>query len=114
MGMASHIFFALSNPIPGREDEYNEWYTNVHVRDVSALPGFVSGQRFKLHANKTGEMPGQYLAIYELETDDPEAAYEGINTALMSGKMFVSSAIHADSLTAAIFTPIMEKYVPKR
>ena len=112
--MATHLFIAFSNPVPGREDEYNTWYDNVHVPEVNAIPGYISGQRFKLVANTTGEMPGQYLVIYEMETKDPIAAYDGITKAMESGKMIVSNALHAESLVAALFKPIIDKYVPKK
>ena len=28
------ILVVLSSPVEGREDEYNEWYSNVHLREV--------------------------------------------------------------------------------
>lgn len=48
--MATHIFDVHSNPVPGREDEYNDWYTNQHLSDVLASPGFVAAQRFEVAA----------------------------------------------------------------
>ena len=34
---------------PGREDEYNDWYSNTHIPEVLAVPGFVGARRFKVH-----------------------------------------------------------------
>jgi hypothetical protein len=28
-------FLVFTNPVEGREDEYNEWYDNVHLGDVA-------------------------------------------------------------------------------
>ena len=41
--MSNHLFVVLSNPIEGREDEYAQWYQNVHLHDVVALDGFEQG-----------------------------------------------------------------------
>jgi hypothetical protein len=54
-----------------RLDEYNDWYTNTHIPDMLAGPGFVSARRYR-RLDPTGppaDKPG-YLAIYELEADD--------------------------------------------
>ena len=29
--MAKHVFVVLTNPLEGKEDAYNDWYTNVHL-----------------------------------------------------------------------------------
>src|SRR4051812_5666782 len=41
-------FLAFTNPVEGREDEYNEWYTNTHLADLLRVPGLMSAQRFRL------------------------------------------------------------------
>ncbi len=59
---------------PAREAEFNEWYTNTHVRDALKNPVFLSGTRYRLVDQPLwGEGRNQYLAIYEIETDDPAA-----------------------------------------
>ncbi|HVW16733.1 MAG TPA: hypothetical protein VHB30_00660 [Solirubrobacteraceae bacterium] len=71
--MGKHIFLALTNPTPGREKDFNDWYDNHHLREVvTYLPGFVSGQRYRLAENqRSGESPPwRYLACYQVETDD--------------------------------------------
>src|SRR5690606_19186746 len=44
----NYAYVVLSNPVPGRDQEYNDWYSNRHLADVVAVPGFVSAQRFRL------------------------------------------------------------------
>ena len=71
--MAKYTFLALTNPVEGKEDEFNEWYDQHHVPDVINVPGFVSGQRFKLADSQFGGEASKaykYLAVYEIETDD--------------------------------------------
>lgn len=67
-----HILIALTNPTDGREDEFNDWYERTHVPECLRVPGFKSGRRYRLTAVQ-GEPPRQgYLALYELEGDDPQ------------------------------------------
>jgi hypothetical protein len=53
---------------PSREDEYNDWYTNVHVPDVQKTPGFGTAVRYKAHQGRDGR--GAYLTVYEIRTTD--------------------------------------------
>lgn len=76
--MAQHLMVVLSNAKPGQEDEFNRWYSEVHILDtINKLDGFASAQRFQL-ANLEGAPPCQYeyLAIYEVEDDQLDRAYE--------------------------------------
>ena len=70
--MARYLFAVNSNPAEGREQEYNEWYSNRHLADLLALPGVVSARRFVLNDAQLGDAPQlfKYLALYEIETDD--------------------------------------------
>src|SRR5204862_229926 len=59
-----------SNPDPSREPAFNEWYDNTHVPDILQTPGFVRARRFLNKEFRDGR--GEFLAIYEIETDDLE------------------------------------------
>lgn len=64
--MARGIMVVAASPAEGREDDFNDWYSNEHIPQVLTVPGFVSARRYKLHSGK-----GQrYLAVYELEAED--------------------------------------------
>ncbi len=64
---------------PAREEEFNRWYDEVHLPDILSIPHVVAAQRFRL-ARDASRSPGpwaaedgpRYLAIYELDTDDPD------------------------------------------
>ncbi len=44
-----HILATFSNPVDDdREEEFNDWYTNVHLDDTLKVKGIVSAQLFKL------------------------------------------------------------------
>ena len=46
--MAKYTFVVFTNPVAGKEDEFNDWYNRHHIPDVLNVPGIVSGHRFKL------------------------------------------------------------------
>ena len=51
-----------------REEEFNDWYNNIHLPDVLETPGFVTARRYSQKEFRDGR--GKYLALYEIETDD--------------------------------------------
>lgn len=68
--MARGIMVVQSSPVsPDREDEFNDWYDNVHIPELCAVPGFVSARRYKAPAAGSEDAP-RYLAIYEIDADD--------------------------------------------
>ena len=60
------VLVVLTAPVPGREDEYHEWYDRVHLADVLDVPGVVSAARF---APAAGSDEPRFLALYEVEGD---------------------------------------------
>jgi hypothetical protein len=61
----------LSNTRPEVEQEFNSWYTDVHIVDVvGKLNGFETAQRFKLADGQVEDGADyQYLAIYTIADD---------------------------------------------
>ncbi len=104
--MATSLLVVMTNPQDGKEDEYNAWYTDVHVREVVDIPGFVSAQRFKLADAQMGPQGDhRYLAIYEVE-GDPAAALAALKAARPN--MSMSDVLDA-STSAQMFTAITER-----
>jgi hypothetical protein len=109
--MAKHVLVVISNSTPGQEDEYNRWYTEQHLDDVLRVPGFVAAQRFKLSVDGPQSVSGRYLAIYEMDIDDPKATFDLLGEAVQAGKMPLSPALDTENLKTAVFTPITERKV---
>ncbi len=66
--MAAKILMEVRvNIAPEKEEAFNEWYNNVHVPEIIAVPGFISGRRFK----RVSGDEISYMALYELESMDP-------------------------------------------
>src|ERR1700736_4314936 len=90
--MSKAILIVESRPAsPERLDEYHRWYNDTHLAEVVALPGFVSARRFK-PANDDGP----FVAIYEIDADDPDAVVASLGEAAMSGKLQMSDAMQMD------------------
>jgi hypothetical protein len=101
--MGRYKLVVLTNPAEGREDEFNAWYTGEHLSDVVAIPGFVSAQRLKLHSVTAGQFANSYLAIYEMDAENPEAAMIALTAATASGQMLVSESLDLDTVQCAVF-----------
>ena len=54
---------------PAREDEFNDWYNNIHLPDLMENTDFVRASRF-VNPDSSAWESGKYLAIYEIETED--------------------------------------------
>lgn len=101
--MKKYKLVVLSGPTAGKEDDYNDWYQNTHLADVTSVPGIVRAQRFR-HAAELGAGTGhKYLAIYDIETDDLEATLAGIGESSESGSMFISDSLDLDTVLATVF-----------
>jgi hypothetical protein len=60
--------------------------------DMVRADGFLHGQRFVLATDQAG-MPGKYLAIYEMETDDPERTLAELRKLRGTSAMMISDAL---------------------
>lgn len=108
------LYVVRSNPVPGREDEYNDWYTRRHLPEILTIPGFASAQRFVLSPPAGGgaEPPPShsYLAIYEI-TADPSVAFAALARARTAGAISSSPALAA-GFEAHLFAPITPRLLP--
>lgn len=104
--MPRSLMLVFSSPTsPETEAEYNDWYTNKHLKDVVALPALVSATRYKLEeAVSLDGIPvsaSKYLAIYEVEGDTVEAmnaAKLQLADGMASGAVDMSVALDPGSL----------------
>jgi len=67
-----YILQVSTRALAGREEEFNRWYGEVHVGEVLAVPGFSSCRRFTA-LGMDGQPTGEFIALYEVDTDDPAA-----------------------------------------
>jgi hypothetical protein len=91
--MNKYILMATVEALPGQDEEFNRWYDEEHLRDVCQVPGFISGRRFESDPASPTASPGRYLAVYELETDDPAAVLAELSRRARSGEMAISPSL---------------------
>jgi hypothetical protein len=105
-----YTFLAFTNPAPGKEDEYNTWYEEHHLKDVINVPGFVSARRFRLadvqFPFNTQPLNYRYLALYEIETDDVAGALNEVVARAGTADMVMIDAIDMSSLLAPVYEEV--------
>lgn len=108
--MPRYNLFAFTNPVPGQEQEFNDWYTDVHLGDVLKLPGVQAAQRFSLAdvQLREGPHPWSYMAVYEIEIDDLNRTLTALRAASGTDAMPLSPALQ-DSRMVWIYEPITER-----
>jgi len=70
---------------PAREDDFNRWYDEVHLPDILSVPHVVAARRYRLARDASrsaspwaAEDGPRYLAVYELDTADPDAVLRAV------------------------------------
>jgi hypothetical protein len=69
----SSIFVIPANFVAGMEAEYHDWYDNVHIPEVTRVPGFVAMKRGRLadvQLEPRRYCPGGDLVMCAHQTDD--------------------------------------------
>ena len=108
--MGRHLFVVLTDPFPGKDEEFNDWYTNQHLSDVLKLDAYVSAQRFRYVPQRDDDEPyRRYLAIYETETDDVPETQRRLQEVVNTPAMPFSPAIDRSRSIGWYYEPITDK-----
>src|SRR5262252_7788554 len=97
-GKHRYVMLVFANPIPGKEGEFNDWYTNTHMGDLVQLPGWMGAQRFRIitsvipRPSVAGYSHG-YLIIWDLEDNEANAALARMTAAIAGGKSRLGAAL---------------------
>lgn len=95
------LYMVKSNPVVGKEDEYNRWYNDIHLSEVLRIDGFQTAQRFQLHPRQVQpNLTHTYLAIYQIDSDDVDGTLANLSKATW---MNLSDAIDMTSLEIGIY-----------
>lgn len=108
--MPRYNLFAFTNPVSGRDDEFNDWYTNVHLGDVLKLPGVKAAQRYRMSdvQHRPGPHPWAYMAVYEIEIDDLDVTLSKLREVSGTEAMPLSPALR-DERMVWIYEPVTER-----
>ena len=62
--MAPALQIGRMDPVSGKEDEWNEWYSTVYVPNYEKVPGCIRGRRWKCVKGSPS-----YAVVYEFENE---------------------------------------------
>lgn len=92
--MGQYKLVVLTRPVEGREDEFNQWYNDVHLDDVLKIPGFTAAQRFRIVGEPVNtENAWKYYAVYEVDHDDPKSVLDELIARVGTESMPMSEAM---------------------
>jgi hypothetical protein len=114
--MTKGVFLALSNCVGDDvDDEFNQWYDEVHARQVLGIPGVKSFRRFHLAPSQVMPLDDassrRYLAVYEVETDDWDAFSNEFMSRFGDGRITVNPELI--QLDPMVLTMSFEEITPE-
>ena len=106
--MIEAILVVLTKAVPGREDDLDDWYSNIHIRDALRFRGSVTAQRFKRSAEQVETLPPefdwQYLALYDVFNAERFSREHWENA--LTSRMMVTDAIDDSVLEDYHYYPL--------
>ncbi|GAC1401256.1 MAG: hypothetical protein NVS4B6_31900 [Mycobacterium sp.] len=112
--MAQNLFIALTNPIEGEDEAFNDWYDTQHLPEVLDVPGVVSAQRYDiadLPVPDDADLPAQlpppthrYMVIYELD-NDPAVVMAEFLKRVMAGTLSLGEWLDLSTISLTGWTP---------
>ncbi|PAK28048.1 hypothetical protein CJD44_00990 [Streptomyces sp. alain-838] len=103
--MTKPVLAALSDPVsPEKEEEFNTWYNEVHLKEMSEIPGIAGIRRYRLADGPGAESAThRYLALYEVD-GDPAAVFSELGA--RRGRMTMSDAFDAAGARLDLWVPV--------
>ena len=110
--MREGILLVFMNPSSeAKDEEYRDWYDNVHMKEACAEPGVERIVRYKISDNqvhRAGPPPYKYLALHYL--NDMDTAIP----ALSSANFTMSDAVDNTNVDVVVFEPEFEEFGRQR
>lgn len=106
--MPKYKMMVMTSAVDGREQEFNDWYQNLHLQQLVAMDGVTSAQRYKATKILTDSITQPYLAVYDLETDDVDQVL-----ATMTAKAGTEEMILNDAMDPKTCVIIYEEIGPR-
>ena len=97
------LYMVRSNPVAGKEQEFNRWYRDVHLPEVLQIEGFQSARRFRLTEPQLQAQSHEYLVIYTINDDDIEGT---LNNLRNMRSLTMSDALDMSSIDISIFSEL--------
>lgn len=100
-----------------REKELSDWYDDIHIPDVEAIPGVTSCVRYRITelsqagGNKPKELPGDYVSIVE-SIDEPKVAIANLQEAIPKWRESGRIGVGAGDLFEVVSSAIISRENP--
>jgi glutamate formiminotransferase len=93
--MAKAVLLAWSSPRSAeRLAEFDEWYEGTHIPQVrAAVPSITAVARYEVVDPDSPEQANRYLAIYELDDSDVQAAAAAMADSAAAGRIELTTAM---------------------
>jgi hypothetical protein len=102
------IMVVHSNAVsPDREDEYTKWYTEIHMPDLLAIPGFTAGRRYRIPDG--ADEPHTWVAVYDIDADDLQAPFKELMARSARGEVVGSDLVGTDPPPVIKFYELTEE-----
>lgn len=112
---------------PSKEKEFNEFYNGQHLDIALKIPGYLTGQRFKIFedADLASAVPGvppdtfftgkrcKYIAVYDVDCEDAVAGVKTSPEAATSVKEFFDWVPYLKDVSVTFYEAISAKKVRK-
>ena len=103
------VFVTYNQPLtPADADEYHRWYSQQHLPDVLACPGFIRAQRFRITNVSLSTTPWttslECMNIYEHSCETVEEyndAFAHVRAGIASGEIGMTATLTPDAPTSA-------------
>lgn len=101
------VLTVLNNPLEGRDDAFNDWYTNVHIRDVMRFRGSIRVQRLVASTVQVEAPSHRYFTIYD--TFDPALLSQEHHDAAGTRRMVVKIDYDRPGIINGYYYPVASR-----
>lgn len=111
-GPQTYFLLVLSDPVPGNDKAYSQWFAEPHLRDMASVPGVVTVQHFvdaRLELRHAPMKTPHDLVLYTIVTDRLDAVKDAIARRAESGRAWPGPALASvRTYTYRAFRPPMQ------
>ena len=101
------ILTVLNSPLEGRDAAFNDWYTNVHIRDVMRFGGSIRVQRLVASDVQVEAPSHRYFTIYD--TFDPALLSQEHHDAAGTRRMVVKIDYDRPNIINGYYYPVASR-----
>jgi hypothetical protein len=113
--IANYVVLALTNPVEGREEEYNKWYNEVAVPVYKTIRGFEHLGRFRLadvpkQFDFAADSKWKYLSLYRFSTENYDELVKNVEETIRNSEnYYFSDGIDHNSFFEPVFVSMMDE-----